>query len=229
MEVGKMEKEKYKGYSIEIEQDDCDESPREWDNLGKMVCFHKRYNLGDKTDLKNSMFNSWDELEDYLVKGTTGKDHDEMLYLAEKDRALVILPLYLYDHSGLRMSVGSFNDRWDSGQVGFIYATREDILKCYMVKKISKSILKKVEVCLESEVKTYDQYLSGDVYHFLIEDKDGEQVDSCGGYYGYKECLTEAQLQVDWYVKKEIKSHEEKLKAQIKNKVDLQYRLPLGV
>ena len=34
---------------------------------------------------------------------------------------VAILPLYLYDHSGLTMSTNDFGDRWDSGCVGFIY------------------------------------------------------------------------------------------------------------
>ena len=37
----------YKGYIIKIFQDEMAENPREWDNLGTMVCFHPDYNLGD--------------------------------------------------------------------------------------------------------------------------------------------------------------------------------------
>jgi hypothetical protein len=35
-------------YILEIFPDEPYESPREWDNLGTMICFHRRYNLGDK-------------------------------------------------------------------------------------------------------------------------------------------------------------------------------------
>ena len=63
-----MQKEEYKGYTIEVEQDLDPESPREWDCMGTMVCFHKRYDLGDKTDLQSSEFNSWSDLEDHLYK-----------------------------------------------------------------------------------------------------------------------------------------------------------------
>ena len=37
-------------FVLEIVYDGCCESPREWDNLGKMVCFHGRYTLGDEHD-----------------------------------------------------------------------------------------------------------------------------------------------------------------------------------
>jgi hypothetical protein len=47
---------------------------------------------------------------------------------------VVMLQLYLYDHSGISMSSRSFLGRahhaeWDSGPVGFIYATKEHFLK----------------------------------------------------------------------------------------------------
>ena len=41
-----------KKYELKIVQDTDPESPRTWDNLGTMVCFHKRYELGDKTDYR---------------------------------------------------------------------------------------------------------------------------------------------------------------------------------
>ena len=47
--------------------------------------------------------------------------------------------LYLYDHSGITMSTGSFCDSWDSGQVGFIYVTKEDIEKEYGAFKESRN------------------------------------------------------------------------------------------
>ncbi|MHC4619185.1 MAG: hypothetical protein ACYTEQ_15685 [Planctomycetota bacterium] len=54
---------------VRIEQDPDAESPREWDNLGIMVCFHGRYTLGDDADthgLKSEYFDGWAELEAHL-------------------------------------------------------------------------------------------------------------------------------------------------------------------
>lgn len=33
---------------LKIVQDECPEDPREWSNLGHMVCWHRHYRLGDK-------------------------------------------------------------------------------------------------------------------------------------------------------------------------------------
>lgn len=205
----------YKGFTIKIEADEYPENPREWDNLGTMVCFHGRYELGDKTDYREEDQNSWQELKARLVK----------------DGAAIVLPLYLYDHSGLRIKVGSFNGllpqghaEFDSGQVGFIFITAEKIREEYSVKRITAATLKKVAGYLENEVKTYDQYLSGDVYSYSIEDADGETVDSCGGYFGYDEAEQAAREAVDYEVKARAEAKEKKLKKYIRAGVALQYR-----
>ena len=211
-----MENETYKGYTIKIDQDDIDESPREWGTLGKMVCFHNRYTLGDKNDFDKDDFQSWGELEKAIRK-------------TEDTR--VIAPLYLYDHSGLRIKIGNFygllpqgHAEFDSGQVGFIYVTNEAIRKEYNVKKVTKNMIEKALKVLENEVKLYDQYISGDIYRFFIEDADGVEVDSCGGNYGYTETLEEAKRIVDGEVENRRLEKEKKLKGYIKNEVPLIYR-----
>ena len=158
-----------------IEQDHDAESPREWDNLGKMVCFHRRYDLGDKQDtLRYQDFNTWEAVQAYLEKTNPG---------------CLILPVYLYDHSGLAVSTASFNDRWDSGQIGFIYLTRADILANWPNKgRLTPTIKKQAYAALQAEVETYDQYLRGEVYCYTIEDSEGLVVDACCGFYGEKAC-----------------------------------------
>ena len=59
-----LHKEKYKDYDINIDYDQCNlDNPRDWDNLGTMVCFHKRCCLGDKHDYNSDNYSSWDEME----------------------------------------------------------------------------------------------------------------------------------------------------------------------
>ena len=52
-----------------------------------------------------------------------------------------------------------------------------------MVKRITKKVRERAIASLVSEVKIYDHYLTGEVYHFRIEggEHNGE---SCGGFYG---------------------------------------------
>lgn len=198
-------KTEYKGYSIDIAQDIDSESPREWDNLGKMVCWHSRYDLGDKHDFE---------------------DPEE--FLASVEAGDVVLPLFLYDHSGITMRTRSFNDQWDSGQVGYIIARKEDYLKEFNQTKTSLKLRNKVRDILEAEVKTYDQFLVGDVYGYSIEKIDSEagnrKEDSLWGLYGYDYALSEAKAMVDWFVEEDRKEKQAETKKKIKSNVPLIYR-----
>ena len=162
-----IENEKYK---LEIFDDLNPCSPREFDNLGTMVCFHRRYNLGDETELKSSDFSSWEELENYLYK--------------EED-ALIAIPVFMYDHSGLWINTTGFSCPWDSGQVGYIYVSKEKVRREYSCKRISKKLKEMIREMLCSEVDLYNDYLSGNVYGFTLTDKENaEEIDSSCGFYG---------------------------------------------
>lgn len=151
-----------------IWNDNDAESPRDWENLGTMVCFHGRYTLGDKHDYRSADYSGWDEMEAAIMRDHPGA---------------VILPLFLYDHSGITMNTTGFSCPWDSGQVGFIFASREAIREAYGVKLVTKKIRARATESLRGEVETYDQYLTGEVYGFTMDYGNGE-TDSCGGFYG---------------------------------------------
>jgi hypothetical protein len=154
---------------LRIEQDMDAESPREWDNLGTMICNHRRYDLGDES-FRADDYNGWDDLISSIER--------------EKG-SLVYLPLYLYDHSGITMNTTGFHCPWDSGQVGWIYVTKEQVRKEWGVKRVSKQLKEHVIRVLKAEVETYDQYISGEVYGFVLEEKEtNDVIDSCWGFYG---------------------------------------------
>lgn len=214
--MDEMETIKHHGLEIKIYQEEDPESPREWDNLGTMFCMHKRYSLGD-TNIINGKgendFSSWKEIQDYLF--------DEV-------GVIIVLPLFLYDHSGLRMKVGSFQGylsqghaEFDSGQVGFIYATEEEIVNEY--GSANKKNIATAKEVLMGEVETYDAYLSGQVYGYTV-DKDGES-ESCWGFYEYECCKEAAKDVAEGITKRKQEEHEKKLKGQIKSKAPLTARV----
>lgn len=177
--------------TLQIKQDIDPQNPRtEWDNLGVMVCFHNRYGLGDESDLRSDSFSGWDDVENHLRR---------------ECGAVIVLPLYLYDHGGITIRTEPFSCPWDSGPVGFIYATRDGILKGYGrdPKKniLTKKLKEQARECLKSEVTSYDQFLRGDVYGFVIEDEDGDHVDSCWGFFGEDYCREEGERVLKWHQK----------------------------
>lgn len=150
-------------YIIKIFTDDDAMNPRsDFDNAGKMVCFHKRYKLGDKTELSADDFENWDELAKHLT---------------DNEGAKVIFPLWLYDHSGITISAKPFSCSWDSGRVGFIYMDDKGLEEFGGDIETAKR-------CLLSEVEVYDDYLRGNVYGYTVTDLQGNEIDSCWGYFG---------------------------------------------
>jgi hypothetical protein len=101
------------------------------------------------------------------------------------EKHYVMLPLYLYDHSGITMNTSGFSCQWDSGQVGWFYASKKEIKKEFNWILLTKKRIKKVIDILNSEVKAYDDYLTGNVYGYIVEDQMGNHIDSCWGFFGY--------------------------------------------
>lgn len=247
-------------HCLHIQQDDMPESPREWDNVTIMACWHSRYKLGDRIDDKEPE-DFWQRLvrenvpksEVYamaeagrlegirIAKNEANPDCVDVYEMAafgrekpkeyleyeevNKETALYYLmddltvqncmkllepyaewlPLWLYDHSGITMSCGTrsypYNDRWDSGAVGWIVALKSIIMKevgteyvldengarikvehphkngsstwSYKTRPLTDETWKQraIEI-MKNDVKIYDQYLTGNVYGFTLYDAE---------------------------------------------------------
>ena len=216
--------EEYRGFNIRIEQDELhDEGPRDWDNLGTMVCFHRNYDLGDTGGQRRKPKKG-------IPSFPTPDDLTE--FLEELGSEVVKLPLILYDHSGLWMSTGRqwpFNCPWDTSMLGYIYVAHEKIAKEY--GDANKKNIAKATECLQSEVETYSQFISGAVYGYIVEDAAGEHLDSCWGYYGhdYEEngLLEAARSHIDWHITKAYRDRAELVKTWIRHKVPHIHRFPM--
>lgn len=116
---------------------------------------------------------------------------------------IIVLPVWGYDHGGLSMRAGErvwpFDDPWDSGLLGIIWAPRN---------VLGRTNEETIEI-LKSEVEVYSAYLNGAVYGYIIEELatfsnstfgDREEwvtLDSCYGYYSTEEALESAKSQAD--------------------------------
>lgn len=210
-------------YTIEPDQDPL--NPRtEWDNVGHMVCWHSRYNLGDeqpsedpteyldnlaglddiKARVDDVVNHFWDRHDWHGLETRLTNYLDKIRAKALDD--YIILPLYLYDHSGITMGCSPFSCPWDSGQVGFIYMSIDRARKEWT--GTDDEIREAATKCLIAEVEEYDQYLTGDVWGYTIDrvtlDEDGdesdrEELESCWGFFGHSYCEDEARLIVNGY------------------------------
>lgn len=188
----------YKGYKIQIKQHEDAGDPRtEWDNLGRFFFFHNRYQLGDKHNLTSDQFSGWNEMESYLRKTYN---------------PVAIKRVHMLDHSGITISAHDtfkqYHMGFDSGVIGFALVARKDAATNFGVKRVSGKRVAQCERILEGEIETYDNYLRGEVYGFVIEDSNGEHVDSCWGYYGDPKTsglLEEAKSVIDNEIKSFIR------------------------
>lgn len=151
---------------LKIIQDPHPTSPREDGGIGTMVTWHPSYTLGEEQPTE---------------------DPDE--WLKDLPEKTAILPLYLYDHSGISIRCAPFSCRWDSGQVGWIWVpldfSWDEGKTTYTEEELYK--------VLEAEVGVYDQYLRGHMWGYEILESDTcktcnhteeEVVDSCWGFIG---------------------------------------------
>jgi hypothetical protein len=158
--------------------------PREdEDHLWKLILFHREYKLGDYQWMeKNDLFNI-DDFDKY--------------YEEHKDEILMKLNVYAYEHGGLPIisldnSTYPFNDRWDAYMIGYAILLKQDLMKFFDDKELFLNIIsgdihikQKVKEILKQEIKTYNDWLSGNTYCFDIYDKKTlEHLDGCGGFYG---------------------------------------------
>lgn len=187
MEMEAIEREEVEdGFVVEIVPEEVLDDfldPRDWSNLGTMLCSHPRYTLGDEQISRDSL--------GYYENPAMEIPRE----LVEERGATVVLPLFLLDHSGLSMSAGAnvaeeireqdvsrsgkrVEDSygWDVSMVGFIFDTPKGREDCGTPPEM-------IEEVLRQEVAVYDQFLQGDVVAYVVRNPGGNVVGGCGGFY----------------------------------------------
>lgn len=209
-----VEQYEHAGLTVRIcwEEDGSFADPRDNCNLGTMVCWHPDYILGDEQIAANRGAVKRDRhgSANTMFQTETGRTDFRSMeqierYLRLARKATAIVPLTLYDHSGISIRASAHPGPWDPGgwdstMVGFIYTTAERMTElCGAPDYVPESEDMEPEAWrrkqLVGEVEEYNLFLTGQVYYFVIEDEDGETLDSCGGFLGdeyVKEAANEA-------------------------------------
>lgn len=179
-----LSKSTVNGFTVTLHHDYDAEDPRDWSHGAELVYGHRRYNFPNDAEIDFDDFDSWTHVADYL------KVHED---------ALLVLPVYMIDHSGLAFRVGrSFAaedpGQWDSGVIGLAYVTPTNWAETQGSEWTgSDEQLEQARKLIESDVETYGQYVNGDVYGYQVTDPlDGEVVDSCWGFFGFDYAESEA-------------------------------------
>jgi len=193
----------YKGFDIKIYQDEDTETPESWgDNNVFLVNYHRDFYVKRDEIIEENDVRNW--------------------YAGEKieqQKDYHIFMLSMLSHSGVWLSLESSfigdSGGWDTSHIGIV-----------LVSKKEARTKKKAEKIAEGLIKNWNDYLSGNVYGFMI-DKLNESI---WGFYGDIEksgIIEEAKGIIDYEVEERTKKHLKRLKAYIRNKVKLDKREPL--
>jgi hypothetical protein len=182
----------YNGYNINIYYDEDCESPSEWGDEGLFLIANHRdfYVKPPKCPSRRSSMND-------------DRPYFESAFDDYKDTHH-IFGLEAYIHSGISLSIsyeGNFPDRrWDVSQLGYVFVSKEEWPEREKAKEIARGY-----------IETWNDYLSGSVYYYKIENSEEEEEDDlgCGGWYGYDHetsgLLSEAKAEIDFLIEERIK------------------------
>ncbi len=158
----------YNNLTIKILSDLNPISPRQFENLGTMVCFHPTYKLGDVNLYEDKAeFKEWVETSDEIA---------------------IYLPLYLLeDCNGLSIKTGLYPE---TDLVGWVFVTKEKLKDSFGTQLIAENYLLKI---LQNEVIEYDCYIANDYVGYVIEDNKGQELDSCWGFSDKFDAIEQAK------------------------------------
>lgn len=146
-------------------------NPREWDNVALFVL---RRGFGDS---KDSYYNTI--LEETSSNSNNVEEHEVNFVKAFEDytnqTVVYSTAITKYEHSGIRLMQGVYTG-WDYGVIGFAVITEERLEALGVGHRDFERIM-------DSELDELNAYINGDVYHYRLFDEDGNEIDSCGGYY----------------------------------------------
>ncbi len=203
------------GYTIEISIDHNPPNPiNKIDNIGKMVCYHPTYFLGDRHDFGTDpdAYHFWEDL-----KAEISNTHDTDL----------IIPLYLSNDDGLKIHTTKITKEQYLPIVGFVYTPQSKIIEIQNDKRL-KDVDNFIKKSWADEIKQYNHYLKGECYQYQVYEKSRKVVNSCNGFYGddfEKNGLMEsAILSIGKYRNQSRKNRLEKIKTFIKHGVPLEIR-----
>ena len=143
----------------------CD--PRDRTCVSVMWFFHRgrHSGLGDPKHVTADDFEGWEDMQRALRE-----DYD----------ALFITPVSMYEHGGRSLSLGVTHG-WDSGQLGYMWTTKERLAET-VGADATEAVVREA---YEAELKEYNCWIEGDCWGFQrVEDGQERNEGGCWGFLG---------------------------------------------
>ncbi len=236
--------------------DGCDNPRTSHDcNLGTMYVSYRGYDLGDEgADLPDDgVFEIDCDICDMTGWVPAGSEHafdrnapgdeagdvacgpcggngtrpvDPATYFQVEHGARVVVPLFVYEHSGITIRGGSpvacrpldradvrSSNRfvgdgagWDTSFVGFLVDDPAKLKLCGCEDFDTDKIIE----ALNGEIAEYAAYLEGDVTYFDVRDPETDYAEGCGGFVGCRdECVSECFGAIESAIAQRLKENAE--------------------
>ncbi|AFU86489.1 hypothetical protein D869_gp094 [Caulobacter phage CcrRogue] len=158
-----------RGRVLTVEIDDCAQEPYAGDKGVRIVVLHRHW-----TNPAAGLLDSVADVQAFEAEN------------AAPDSEWAIFELWVMDHSGRTFKAGALGAgnpfgagpyaQWDSGRVGVIALARAEWPAADL--KTAQGV-----------ADTYGAWAEGEVYQFVISNRRGDVLDSCGGFYSVAEAL----------------------------------------
>lgn len=182
---------KHRGYTIEIHYDDDPVNPMKEFDAQPLLIMHE----GARRKIDFGHNDEYGALLDRaLERGRISLDRTLKVFVRwvrTYHDVVAILPFSLLDHSGLTVYLGASAHwadpgGWDSAWVGFILLTKTQAESWFGEQGLRERTQEQLEESLKGSFTEFANYVSGEVYGYVIKDPEGGPVDddSCWGFYG---------------------------------------------
>lgn len=108
----------------------------------------------------------------------------ECLDLLESSGKIRTAKISVYEHGNIKIYLGTPDDRWDSGTVGFAYLEKDKIMK-EKGGVTEENWKEEADYCMKQEMNEYSAYVEGACFCYVVYDLDGNEMDSGGTYFGW--------------------------------------------
>jgi hypothetical protein len=168
------------GVRVRIYPDQNPMSPGEWDNLGTLYLTDRDYGFAEHVSTEY---------------------HDLPVFIrAHRIAGRVVVPVRFNDYGSCGATIHATHEI-DAN--GYIVADPKEV-----AANLALSPTWNAKNCLRGEIKTWDDYVRGNVYGYVLtgpEDEDGAPLDSCWGFYGeIEDMLEEVNAIADGYTAEEL-------------------------
>lgn len=188
------------GLTVRVVVDDCGstESPLDhYDSHVRLVTFERHGYVND-SGVKRREKSPFSEPEEVRTWAANNGFH--------------CYPVFKYEHGNVAYSIAPFSCPWDSGQAGYLLLSLEEW----------SAMDDKADSYAKGTLESYSSWCNGEIYGWIVEDEDGETLESCWGYIGESDyALQEGLDTAEGIEKRRKRSRLDKLKTLIRNRVPL--------